>query len=114
MYELYTHSHNSNGGIYVSLRRSGQIGFSKDAANLLKLCDTYACLYYDSDANMVKIELWKDIMDEGAHKVTACSGNVYIVGKGFCERFHIPLQKARKFRPIISDGTVEIKLDEAM
>lgn len=82
----------------VTIRATGQMGFSSGALNLYKIRDyNYCVLYFDQESRAVGIELAADNCD-GAIPIKKSDSNTHIRAKNFCDRFGIDYSKSRRYR----------------
>jgi hypothetical protein len=82
----------------VTIRSTGQIGFSAGALNLYKIGDYGHCiLYFDQDRRVVGMELTAQNC-EGAMPIKKAASNTHLRAKNFCDRFGINYEKSRRYR----------------
>jgi len=82
----------------VTIRATGQMGFSSGAQNLYSIKDyDYCILYFDQDRRVVGMELKKENC-EGAIPIKKSDSNTHIRAKNFCDRFEIDYTKSHRHR----------------
>ena len=82
----------------VTIRATGQMGFSSGAQNLYCIRDyDYCILYFDSERRAVGIELSNQKCD-GAIPIKKSDSNTHIRAKNFCDRFGIDYSKSHRHR----------------
>lgn len=82
----------------VTIRATGQMGFSSGAQNLYKIrgCN-YCVLYFDPERRVVGMELTEENC-EGAIPIKKSDSNTHIRAKNFCDRFEIDYTKSHRHR----------------
>lgn len=81
----------------ITIRQTGQIGFTSGAINLYKIMDyDNIVLYFDSGRRAVGIELTNE-SKPGSIPIKKSKSNTYIRGKNFCDRYGIDYTKAYRF-----------------
>lgn len=89
----------------ISIRPSGQIGFSRGALKRFGI-DKYefVVLFYDRELKKIGVELTNDDKAEGAAKLIVKSDNGTVSAKSFFRYFGIDFSKKRSFDLINEDG----------
>lgn len=81
----------------VTIRQTGQFGFTSGAVNRFKLNDyMYAVLYFDESQRAVGIEL-TNFKKPGAIEIKKSSSNTYLRSKNFCDKYGIDYSKASRY-----------------
>ena len=81
----------------VTIRRTGQIGFSSAAKNRFKIEDyNFVVLYIDQSLRVVGIELLVDDT-EGAIPLHKSRINTYVQAKIFCDCYHIDYCESHRY-----------------
>jgi len=87
----------------VTIRQTGQLGFTMGAINRFKISNyKYCILYFDSDRRVVGMEL-TDEHSPGSIEVKSTKANTYVRAKNFCDRFAIDYTDSHRY---------ELKLDK--
>ena len=82
----------------ISIRRNGQIGFSKGAVNKFGLQGQRFCkLYYDSDRCLVGFEFTNDERPNVTAKVVEREQDMFILGKPFLSYYNIDFRVTRVY-----------------
>jgi len=82
----------------VTIRATGQMGFSAGAQNLYGISGyDYCILYFDPEKRAVGIELAKENVD-GAIPIKKSVSNMHIRAKNFCDKFGIEYSKKHRYR----------------
>jgi hypothetical protein len=82
----------------VTIRATGQMGFSAGAQNLYSIRDyDYCVFYFDPEKRAVGIELTKENSD-GAIPIKKSDSNTHVRAKNFCDKFGIDYSKSHRHR----------------